>query len=115
MKKILCLSVLLSLFFISCTVQDDRTGGEGNPDCPYCHGDGYFKKTDLLIFYTYYDCSCKSRNNYYNEDDGYNVSFKGEQTGYTGKCKKCSCPAYDRSPDGICDCGHYKTDHTWHN
>lgn len=46
----------------------------------------------------------------------YNVPFKGSQTGYTGKCKKCTtCPGYDRSPDGICECGHYRTDHVWHN
>lgn len=114
MKKLFLLIALVDVLLVSCTVQDDRTGLPGNPNCPYCHGDGYFKKTDLLIFYTYYDCNCRSRYNSY-DGDGYNVSFQGTQTGYTGECKKCDCPAYDRSADGICNCGHYKTDHTWHN
>lgn len=57
-----------------------------------------------------------SHNEYYNDsDDESNVSFKGSQTGYTGECSICDCPAYDRSSDGICECGHYKTDHKWHN
>ena len=114
MKKLLSIAVSTLFFFASCTVQDDRTGLPGDPDCSYCHGDGYFKKTDLLIFYTYYDCDCRYRNNTDVESD-YNVSFQGAQTGYTGECKICDCPAYDRSADGICECDHYKTDHKWHN
>lgn len=115
MKRLLLLSFLLSLLFVSCTVQDDRTGGLGDPDCPYCHGDGYFKKTDLLIFETYYDCSCKSRRNYYNEDGEYNVSFKGTHcNGTVG----CSCPGFAPITDGdvweqsYCKyCSHKKSAH----
>ena len=76
--------VFLIVFYSSCTVQDDRTGGEGDPDCPYCHGDGYWVKTDLLIFNTYYDCSCKSRNSYGLQDDydRSNVSFEANESKY---------------------------------
>lgn len=65
-------------------------------------------------------CSCSDDDDEQEEeyyyDDSYSPSFKGgAQTGYTGPCKICDCPAYDRSSDGICECGHYKTEHTWHN
>lgn len=113
MKKLLLFTTSVIFVLASCTIQDDRTGLPGIPDCPYCHGKGYFKKTDLLVFYTYYDCNCRSWNKSY--EDSYNVPFHGNRTGHTGKCKKCDCLAYDGSADGICDCGHYKTDHTWHN
>ena len=91
--------------FISC-VEDDRTGIVGNPNCPLCNGKGYCEKSELLgLSKTYWDCfMCKN-----NSSGGYNPSFRGSQTGYTGECEICSCPAYDRSPDGICGCGHYKT------
>jgi len=64
-----------------------------------------------FMFFGVQSCDGESQD----EGDGYNVPFKGAQTGYTGKCKKCDCPAYDGSSDGICSCEHYKTDHTWHN
>ena len=114
MKKLLFATVLLASLFVSCTVQDDRTGGEGDPNCPYCHGDGYFKKTDLLIFYTYYDCDCKSRRNYY-DGGGYNVSFKGKHCSET---VGCSCPGFEPITNGdvwqqsYCKhCNHKKSSH----
>lgn len=112
MKK-LSLIFISVLVLASCTVEDNRTMGQGKADCPLCQGKGYFKKTDFFIFETYYDCACKVWNN--GDSGSSDVTFRGAQTGYTGPCSKCTCPAYDRSPDGICDCGHYKTDHKWHN
>ena len=52
-----------------------------------------------------------------------NISFRGERTGYTGKCKhvengiKCNCPGgYERTANGKCsNCKHSWTEHTWHN
>lgn len=118
MKKSILTLFLSSFIMMSCEVANEWDGVPGDPSCHYCEGKGYFTKTDLLIFKTVYDCNCLDRyndseSNVYSDDS--NISFRGAQTGYTGPCDVCDCPAYDRSPDGICNCGHYKTDHKWHN
>lgn len=47
---------------------------------------------------------------------GSNVSFKGNQTGYTGNCKLCDCPGGERTATGKCSiCGHPRRNHRWHN
>lgn len=125
MKKFFILSLLFILSLISCTVQDDRTGGNGNPDCPYCHGDGYIKKTDLFVFYTYYDRGCKYRDSYYYDGNGedYNPSFKGsEASKYNGKkcgvwkgtqwCDCYGCSSSNRDPFICSRCGHRCNKHT---
>ena len=53
-----------------------------------------------------------------------NISFEHDgcgpnagETGYTGPCKKCSCPGgFYRTANGKCSkCGCSWTDHKWHN
>lgn len=50
-----------------------------------------------------------------------NISFRtgpnAGQTGYTGPCKKCSCPGgFTRTANGKCsNCKHPWIEHKWHN
>ena len=111
-KMVFVIIALCAIGFTSCG-EDERTGIEGFSNCPICHGKGYCEKSEFFGLVTsYWDCRlCAEKQNI----GGYNPSFQGSRTGYTGECKECDCPAYDGSSDGICECGHYKTDHVWHN
>jgi len=77
MKKLLLFTFVLGGFFTSCTWEDNRTDDlPGNPNCVFCDGDGYIKKTSLFIFNTYNDCHCKKL--YQLMKNGNNITFRGK-------------------------------------
>ena len=101
----LLFTFLLSLLVLSCTVQDDRIGRKGDPNCPFCNGKGYTKHTDLLFFNTYYECECviQSYDDFEEEDIvPYEISFRGGsiivEPEYGACNNRCGCDQYAHYP-----------------
>lgn len=123
--SIIFTTVILTVLCCSCTISDNRTPGQGSPNCPICQGKGYMEKTEWLIFTSYYDCvACKSpevqymRNFHSSETankSGKPCHFINYGSGTVRECSaKGECSGFsssNREPRKCFKCGHSVDDH----